>query len=54
MLLLRWIATNLLLSRLFGSGRRGRRTGRAGFFGPFPYYQSRALVLQNTAAGRDS
>jgi len=42
MFILRSLVTRLLIGQLFGGGRRPRRgRGRAGLFGPFPYYQTR-------------
>jgi hypothetical protein len=35
-----WLISRLLSAQLLG-GRRRRRRGRAGFFGPFPSYSTR-------------
>jgi hypothetical protein len=64
-MLVRWIIARLLVNRLFGgSGRRSRQRpagwggrrpargrGRAGLFGPFPYYTRRTRRGSVTVGG---
>jgi hypothetical protein len=51
MYLVRWIATRLLMNRFLGTGRRNRRRGRAGLFGPFPYYTTRTRRGSSVTVG---
>ncbi len=50
MFILRSLAARLVLTRLFGGGRRDRR-GRMGFFGPIPYYSTRTRRGSSVTVG---
>jgi hypothetical protein len=52
MFILRSLAARLLLTRLFGGGRRDqRRRGRLGLFGPIPYYSTRTRRGTSVSVG---